>query len=133
MTPQLEEAERLLRLARRDRAVFDAVVIASGDMHAAAGFHAQQAVEKALKGLCCALDLDFPRTHDLDALSHLLQRHGIALPASAISLRALTPYAVDFRYDAEATQLMTEAEMARLADDVLAFAAVQIERLSRAG
>ena len=49
MTPQHEEASRLLRLARRDHAAFDALIAASGVPAAVALFHAQKAVEKALK------------------------------------------------------------------------------------
>lgn len=66
MTPQREEAQRLLRLAERDREAFEVLASAGDKAHAAAGFQAQQATEKALKALLCLRDIDFPRTHDLE-------------------------------------------------------------------
>jgi HEPN domain-containing protein len=47
MTPQREEAERYLRLARRDEAAFRALLNSATVDFAVACFHAQQAVEKA--------------------------------------------------------------------------------------
>jgi HEPN domain-containing protein len=98
MTPQLDEALRLLRLAERDRDVFEILAgfVATGTAHAAAGFHAQQAVEKALKALLCLRDIDFPRTHDLESLINRLAGSGSIPPYAASHLRPLTPYAVDF-------------------------------------
>lgn len=122
MTPQLEEARRLLRLAQRDLEVFEIIAKAGKNTHAAAGFHAQQAVEKALKSLLCASDLDFPRTHDLENLALRLADSPYALPFSAAVLRPLTPYAVDFRYDDEVAALISEQEMRTLVVAVLDFA-----------
>lgn len=122
MTPQLEEALRLLRLARRDQEVFLIVATAGGNTHAAAGFHAQQAVEKALKALLCAGDLDYPRTHDLENLANRLADSPFALPFVPVRLRPLTPYAVDFRYDDETVSLLSETEMRAIVVDTLNFA-----------
>ncbi|MBK7422896.1 MAG: HEPN domain-containing protein [Propionivibrio sp.] len=80
MTPQLEEALRLLRLAERDRDVFEILAGYGDNVYAAAGFHAQQAVEKALKALLCFRDIDFPRTHDLESLINRLDGTGPVLP-----------------------------------------------------
>jgi HEPN domain-containing protein len=49
MTPQREEAERFLRLAKRDRAAFAALLNASAVDPSVACFHAQQAAEKSLR------------------------------------------------------------------------------------
>ena len=35
-------------------------------------WHAQQATEKAIKAVLVFLEIDFPRTHDLDALRNLV-------------------------------------------------------------
>jgi HEPN domain-containing protein len=121
MTPQCEEALRLLRLAKLDRDAFE-VLAASGDAaHAAAGFHAQQAVEKALKALLCFRDIDFPRTHDLESLFSRLSGSGAMPPYVGARLRPLTPYAVDFRYDDEVSRLLTERDMRALVVDTLSF------------
>ena len=52
MTPALEEAQRLLRLALRDRDTFELLRALPQASMAAIGFHAQQAVEKAIKSVC---------------------------------------------------------------------------------
>lgn len=126
MTPQLEEALRLLRLARRDQEVLGIVAAAAGNTHAAAGFHAQQAVEKALKALLCASDLDYPRTHDLETLAKLLAGTSFALPFAGERLRPLTPYAVDFRYDDEAASLLSETEMCSIVAEMLDFVSAKL-------
>jgi HEPN domain-containing protein len=69
MTPQREEAARLLRLARRDQAALQALLGAPGVGVAVAFFHAQQAAEKALKAVMCLRALEYRRTHDLEELA----------------------------------------------------------------
>ncbi len=122
MTPQREEAERLLRLARRDEAAFVALLAAPSVALAVACFHAQQAVEKALKAVMCLCGLEFRRTHDLEALADKLADAGLAVPATDEDLRRLTPYAVEFRYDDEAIPLLSGEEARRILDQVLAWA-----------
>lgn len=51
MTPQREEALRLMRLARRDQGTFELLLPLPTANLAALGFHAQQAAEKALKAV----------------------------------------------------------------------------------
>ncbi|HTC71778.1 MAG TPA: HEPN domain-containing protein [Solirubrobacteraceae bacterium] len=81
----VEYAETLLRLAESDlqacRVLADASDIADG----AVGFHAQQAVEKALKAAIVLTEAELPRMHDLERLSDrpLHARHcPTSLPAS---------------------------------------------------
>lgn len=81
MTPQREEAARLLRLAGRDQAAFVALIGAPGVSAAVAFFHAQQAAEKALKAVMCLHALEYRRTHDLEELAGQLADAGQA-PAS---------------------------------------------------
>lgn len=126
MTPQLEEALRLLRLAERDRDVFEILAGHGDNVHAAAGFHAQQAVEKALKALLCFRDIDFPRTHDLESLINRLDGIGPVLPYAATHLRSLTPYAVDFRYDADVVRLLAEGDMRAIILETLNFVAREL-------
>lgn len=101
MTPQREEALRLLRLARRDRETFDLLLPLSQASLAALGFHAQQASEKALKAVAVLLGLEVPRTHDLAALGQVILDHGTTLPLTVDQLRSLNPFAVEYRYDDE--------------------------------
>lgn len=99
MTPALEEAHRLLRLAQRDGATFALLYPIPQASMAALGFHAQQAVEKALKAVCTKQGIEVRRTHDLAALGQSVLSHGTALPISVDALRSLNPFAVEFRYD----------------------------------
>jgi HEPN domain-containing protein len=62
------------------------------------GFHAQQAVEKALKIALVLADVELPRTHDLEFLVRLVRGSGVDIPADLSSPEWLTPWAADFRY-----------------------------------
>jgi len=63
------------------------------------GFHAQQAVEKALKVALTLRGVDYPKTHDLDFLAGLAGKNEIELPAEMANAGWLTPWAAEFRYD----------------------------------
>jgi HEPN domain-containing protein len=86
------KAESDLNTARR--------MVESEGPYDTACFHAQQAVEKYLKGLLAFRGQPFPPTHDLEELEHL----GKALPAwplAGLDLAELSSYAVEVRYDFE--------------------------------
>ena len=63
------------------------------------GFHAQQAVEKALKVALVLADIDFPRTHDLRELVDIAVDSGVVVPDSIHEARWLTPWAAQLRYE----------------------------------
>ncbi len=63
------------------------------------GFHAQQAVEKALKVALVLADTDFPRTHDLRELVDIADEAGVEVPDSIQDARWLTPWAAQLRYE----------------------------------
>lgn len=115
MTPYIKEARRLLRLAERDYGSFAILADHPDGDPAAACFHAQQGVEKALKAVLTLNQIDFPRTHNLEALADLLVDQGVDLPVPTRDLRRLNPYAVDFRYDDQFSHLVTPQEAASLA------------------
>lgn len=62
------------------------------------GFHAQQAVEKAIKSALSHHGVEFRRTHDLISLLDLLEDNGLPPPPHADWLDELNPYAVEARY-----------------------------------
>ncbi|MDI1244553.1 MAG: HEPN domain-containing protein [Rhodoferax sp.] len=126
MTPQLEEAERFIRLAKRDQAAFAALLNATDVDPAVACFHAQQAAEKALKAVMCLYGLEFRRTHDLEALASLLKSINVVPPIDEHDLRCLTPYAVEFRYDDEAIHLISGEDAGRVIRSLLAWADEEI-------
>lgn len=62
MSPEREQAALLLRKAREDQAVIAKLADDPQIADSAVGFHAQQAVEKALKAVLAARGDDFPWT-----------------------------------------------------------------------
>lgn len=66
-------------------------------MYEQACFHAQQAAEKALKGLILRLDDEPPRIHEVEVLIGLL-RPKVDIPDDLLEATALTTYAVVTRY-----------------------------------
>ncbi|NWG31092.1 MAG: HEPN domain-containing protein [Rhodocyclaceae bacterium] len=131
MTPQLEEAMRLLRMAKRDHAAFAVLTNAPGVDQATVCFHAQQAAEKAIKAVMCLRGFEYRRTHDLEELAGMLIDRGETLPVDLMDLRRLTPYAVEFRYDDEIIHLVTRNEAGRIAEMLLGWAADEITRGGR--
>jgi HEPN domain-containing protein len=107
----VEYAETLLRLADAD--LYACRVLAeAGDMaDGAVGFHAQQAVEKALKVAIILAEVELPRTHDLELLTEQIEATGTQFPAELVDVDWLTPWAVALRYD-EPTALDRAAALA---------------------
>jgi HEPN domain-containing protein len=75
------------------------------------GFHAQQCVEKYLKALLVFLDIDFPKTHDIEELVALLPRRKRA-KMSLAEKRRLTRYATVGRYPRAPLVSLVEARKA---------------------
>jgi HEPN domain-containing protein len=94
-------------------------------------FHAQQAVEKALKAVLVAQGIGFPRTHNIGVLLDLIPSHS-QLSARIQAADILTDYAVSSRYPAD-VEPVSEAEYQeaiRLAELVINWAT---ERTSSSG
>jgi HEPN domain-containing protein len=74
----------------------------AGGPYDAACFHAQQAAEKALKGLLAHAGAPIPRSHNLEDLQAqcLASRWPVAA-LQDLDLSVLTPFAVELRYDLE--------------------------------
>ncbi len=85
--------------ARRSLRDLEVLVEDSRSSQEAIGFHAQQAMENALKGWISALDSDYRNTHDLAKLAAIVRQHPdeIHTPAGE-KLAWLTRYAVRYRY-----------------------------------
>lgn len=60
-------------------------------------FHAQQCVEKYIKAFLVVLEIEFPRTHDIEILISLIPR-SIRLSLTVEEQRRLTEYATIMRY-----------------------------------
>ena len=61
-------------------------------------FHAQQAVEKALKGVMVSRGLLYPRTHNITVLIDLLREGGVAVPDDAENAKDFTRFEAQTRY-----------------------------------
>jgi HEPN domain-containing protein len=95
-----KEAAKLLAMARKDLQAMRALSAPEVADVETFGFHAQQAVEKALKAWLAAKGLLYPRSHDLDRLFDLLREEGVAVPPEFDALGILTDFGVAFRYEA---------------------------------
>ena len=82
-------------------------------------FHAQQSVEKYLKGFLTLCQCSFPYTHDLIALNLLCKEIVSDWPILDETLSVLTSYGVNARYDLEFfPDLKTAQEALHLAVEV---------------
>lgn len=61
-------------------------------------FDAEQAVEKAVKGVLVFLDIEFPRTHEIGELLVLAQGAGEQIPEDLWKAAELSGYATHARY-----------------------------------
>jgi HEPN domain-containing protein len=112
-----DDATALSKLAG-DREVADAVV----------GFHAQQAVEKALKAVLSAQELTYPWTHDLRYLIELLDAADSSLPEELVDVRRLTPWAVEFRYGGTIDDALDRKAAVRLVEATIAWADRKVDQ-----
>lgn len=96
-----EHALLLLDRARGDVRVLERVIQDADVPDWAAGFHAQQAVEKAIKAVLSNRAVEYPRTHNLAALLDQVHGGGLALPPDAGHLPQLTPFGTLLRYEDE--------------------------------
>lgn len=96
---QIEVAEGLARLAQIELDTAENLAPNPEMDDRPVGFHAQQAVEKAVKAALTLEGVDFPKTHDLEYLIGLADKHSIAMEPELESASWLTPWAAEFRYD----------------------------------
>ncbi len=95
-----DHARAMLSLAREDLNVLEAMRDPVEFPTRVFGFHAQQAVEKALKAWLALLGVRYPLTHALATLIASVEDSS-GEPAEAFrDLDMLTPFAVQYRYEA---------------------------------
>lgn len=96
---QIDVAESFARLAEIDLATAEKLAPDPEMDDRPVGFHTQQAVEKAVKVVLILQSIEFPKTHDLEYLIVLADKHSIAMEPEVKSASWLTPWAAEFRYD----------------------------------
>jgi HEPN domain-containing protein len=92
------------------------------------GFHAQQAVEKSIKAVLAAHEIEYGKTHDLNYLAGALETHGIDAPASVRDVDELNPWAVEFRYETDDEPSIDRRAALVLIEDIRRWAGESIER-----
>jgi HEPN domain-containing protein len=121
LTPEAEEATRLISAAHADLRAVTLLAADAPQSNAVIGFHAQQAVEKAIKAVLVASEMPIPYTHDIAFLLDILNEHAITAPTSVTDADWLTPWAVAARYGASDAALDREAAVA-VANEAVAWA-----------
>ena len=101
MSRAAPEANALLRKADEDLYVAASLGKDPAVSMWPVGFHAQQAVEKALKSVLMHQGIRYPFTHDVEALVTIVKNSALPLPPDADILSCLTPFAALFRYEDE--------------------------------
>lgn len=122
MTPYIEEAQLMLRLAESDLEAFRILSRHPGAPLAPTCFHAQQCVEKALKAALMTKQVYFRRTHDLEEIVNLLIHANIIPPFGVEDYGRLSPFAVELRYGDHVIPQLDLAEAGHLAGQTLSWA-----------
>ena len=124
-----------LQRAQSDLNLAQVAFETQGVMLEDACFHAQQCAEKALKALLLTLRIDFPRTHAIAVLLHLLREAPIDVPDNIGEAFLLSQYAVETRYPGEWEPVTAEETQTalRLATEVFVWAktAIVLQRTRR--
>jgi HEPN domain-containing protein len=121
-TPEeLEAAELFLAKAASDLAAARLLAEHDDQDDDVVGFHAQQAVEKALKAVVVVRSLEIPRSHDLGLLILLLDPAERELPVQVQEADWLNPWAVNLRYDHPGAALDRRLAV-RVADQAVSWA-----------
>lgn len=127
---QIEVAELLARLAQIDLATAEKLAPDPEMDDRPVGFHAQQAVEKAVKVSLTLEGVDFPKTHDLEYLFTLAGKHSIALESDLGSASWLTPWAAEFRYDDAPIETLDRKRAITVAQAAVAWCQEQITNVA---
>jgi HEPN domain-containing protein len=93
-------AASLLSVAADDEFMARSLLPIKGVSDAGLGFHCQQAIEKSLKAVLALRGVEFPYTHDLDALLELCEENDVEVPGHLSEVGRLSPFAVRLRYGA---------------------------------
>ena len=97
-----ESKERALSLLRKAREDCHAATYLATDASASlwtVGFHAQQAVAKAVKAALMRRGVRYPFTHDIAVLLKLAHQGGLPLPGDSEDTPHVIPFGTLFRYE----------------------------------
>ena len=107
-----------IRKAESDFKTAEHLLQGGPDFAEGTAFHSQQAAEKYLKAFLVWHQIEFPKTHDIEALLKLAGKVDDKIPEILGDTVILTPYGVDYRYQGEYPEVgMSDAERAFLLAD----------------
>ena len=134
MATSLDFASELIAAADRDLVVVRKGVVDREIPIEALGFHCQQAVEKCIKAVLAIHQVEFRKIHDIRTLTDLAKDAGALVPL-AEQLEALTPFAVEFRYQrlAQGKSPVEREKMVLLSREVRKWAHEQVAAAHAAG
>ena len=127
MASKQDLAEQLLRRADTDAAGAKAMLPIDEVADVLVCFHAQQAVEKALKAVLAARSVEFPFIHDISGLTRLCREAGAPLPDDMDGADRLTPYAAGLRYDDDTVHAVERETASRWATAAVQWARGLVE------
>ncbi len=120
-------ARRLLDAAKEDELAARSMLQVAGIADPIVGFHAHQAVEKAVKAVFSAKETEFPFTHDLERLRDFAKQSGIELPSALDDVEGLSPFARDERYGSETPLSLDRDQALKWAAAAVAWARTLVE------
>ena len=125
-----EAAREWLLRAEEDLRAAELLLAQDEPLVGPAGFHAQQAAEKALKGYLASRSRPIRRTHDLVDLVNQCGQDDPAFLALAPQASGLAPYAVQARYpDTPFSATADEASLAvRTASGIVRFVRLRVKQ-----
>lgn len=121
-------AEALLGRARADAVALSKLRNDPDVDDAIVGFHAQQAVEKAVKAVLAAHAVDFPFVHDIARLIDLLPTPAVDPPPDADAAAELSPWAAELRYGQVVVEDLDRSQLTERVDGTIDWAERQIEK-----
>jgi HEPN domain-containing protein len=127
MASEQDLAEQLLRRADEDAAGAKGMLPIDEVADVLVCFHAQQAVEKALKAVLAARGVEFAHRHDLRVLIGQCENAGVRLPEELVEVDLLSPYAAELRYDDDTVHAVERETASRWATSAVQWARGLVE------
>ncbi len=127
MSGPADIAAALLRVAADDEFMAKSLLPIEGVSDAGIGFHCQQSIEKSLKAVLALRGVEFPYTHDLDALLELCEENDVEVPEDLSEAGRLSPFAVRLRYGAAPATGLDRDQALRWAAAAVEWAQAQVK------
>jgi HEPN domain-containing protein len=128
MASEQDLAEQLLRRANEDATGANGMLPIDEVADVLVCFHAQQAIEKALKAVLAARGVEFAHRHDLRVLIGQCENAGLRLPEELVEVDLLSPYAAELRYDDDTVHAVDRETASRWATSAVQWARGLVEQ-----